>query len=276
MDETHQAVMLKQIVENTISGSTELALKVMEFYSSCSGCTKEFMQISRDTISAAHTGLGLVRNCNSILYGKWENDPIAIGRECDLLRKEIKEQIDRSVLNSRDVITDGASVVTLSNSSAVRSALILNRRKLDRVFVLESRPGLEGLSTALELERNNMDVTLLVDSAVQEAARRCSIALCGSDSVLSDGSLIHKVGTYPLFLAMQKIGRKTYSMTIGMKREDKHTAADYPEFVRHDPAEFAPKGQKAINIYFDTTPASLISGYITGRGIQRPQDFCKV
>ncbi len=258
---------LSSILKDNRSGSTDLALKVLEFYSVSHDRSSEFMKKSREAISNAHVGLGLVRNVNEILYGKWVSNASEIHIQCESLKMEITDQAELSVKNSLALIEDGSIIATLSNSSAVRRSLILARKELSRVYVLESRPGLEGREMAAKLEENGIDAVLIADAAVQEAAKNSDIALCGSDSVLSDRSLVHKIGTYPLFMAMRRAGKKTYSMTMGLKSENSFDSSTYPSFAIHDPGELVLSGQKALNIYFDITPATLISGYISEKGL---------
>lgn len=260
-------LLLEDILKDTWTGSTGLSLKVLEFYSACRDCSGDFVFSSRNSIDAAHIGMGLVRNVNGILYSTWQENRESIEKESERIRKTMQEQLESSLLHASEVLEDGVSVTTISNSSAVRSALLENREKITRVYLLESRPGLEGQSLAEELENNGIDTFILVDAAVQEAARRSDLALCGSDSVLSDNALVHKVGTYPLFLAMQGLGRKTYSLTFEMKYERGYNSASYPPFRSHRSAEITTRNAKVVNLYFDITPWSLITAYITDRGL---------
>lgn len=257
---------MRDLTLDNVSSSTDLAFKVIEFYSNCRDCSAGFMENSRTGISDSHIGLGLVRNCNEILFKKWVELEGDIQGECDYLKDEIQKQTDLSIRNAGEVIPDGATVVTLSNSSAVRKALLRHRSKLQRVYVLESRPGLEGREMASALERGGVDSILIADAAIQQASILSDIALCGSDSILSDWALIHKIGTYPLFLEMNRMGKKTFSMTIGLKSENSFISSTYPVFREHDPRELTPKG-KALNIYFDKTPVRLVSGFVSDKGL---------
>lgn len=262
---------LNEIVRDNRSGSTELSLKVADFYSRCSSCNGDFMKDAMGRIGSAHIGMGLVRNTNRIMFSAWENDPHSLVEESEKLKLQIKTLSEKAVKNSPDILPDGVSVATISNSSAVRNALVLNRKKIARVYVLESRPGLEGQSMAEELDRNGIDTVLMVDAAVQKASQLAGIAICGSDSVLSDYSLVHKVGTYPLFMSMRKENRKTYSLSISLKFEAEFDGGSYPSFAVHDPREIVQGNLEALNLYFDITPPTLITAYVTDRGIHLPR-----
>lgn len=96
------------------------------------------------------------------------------------------------------------------------------------------------------------------------------MALCGSDSVLSDYSLVHKNGTYPLFLSMKYNGKNTYSITMSIKFELEYNIGSYPEFRQHETSELTDRHVKVSNRYYDITPGSLITAYATDGGLISP------
>lgn len=241
-------------------------MHVADFYSACVGETLEFLEGARRKIEDAHCGMGLVRNVNSILYRSISDDQDAT-KVSNELRGEIERQSRRSIEAASEIIPEGAVVATLSDSSAVRGALEAYGQRIGKLYVMESRPGNEGISMASFAGSLGIDTILVVDAAIREITEKCTMALVGSDSVLSDNSLIHKIGTYPLFLSMKSAGKDSYSLTIDLKREERFTFENYPDFLDHGPSEITGSNIPVRNVYYDITPPQLVSYFISDRGI---------
>ena len=98
--------------------------------------------------------------------------------------------------------------------------------------------------------------------------QHADVALVGADTIANDGSVINKAGTYLLALAARDKGIPFYVCCESFKYSQLAAAAIPLE--DHDPAELnAPRlpNIKPHNIYFDITPAPLISVWVTERGM---------
>lgn len=155
------------------------------------------------------------------------------------------------------------------------------------VFVSETRPRLQGANlTAWELSRRGIPHTLFVDSASGLLLRRheVDIVIVGADRVARNGDVCNKIGTYDKALAARDNEVPFYvalpSPTIDWsaesgdaipieKRGDDEvvTAVGRDEGGRHSKIALAPDGTRAINYAFDVTPARLVTGLVTERGI---------
>lgn len=261
--------LLNQILGDSRSGSTELALKVLDFYSSAK---KDGYALEKayESINAAHSGMGLVRNVNSILQSANSSGKQDLGKVVRNLRKEITEQSGKAVENFSGILSEDETIVTISNSSAVREALLKYRDNVSTLYILEGRPGLEGQTLAEHLTENGLDVTVVTDASVQKVSKECTKAISGSDAVLSDYSLIHKNGTFPLFMGTRYYGKDNYSLSIDLKFETQFDASNYPTFRGHKSSEITDRKIKASNTYYDITPASFITAYVTNGGIISP------
>jgi translation initiation factor 2B subunit (eIF-2B alpha/beta/delta family) len=158
----------------------------------------------------------------------------------------------------------GASVVTLSRSGTVRTAL---ERARPAVLIGESRPGREGVDTAAGLAEAGLDVTLTTDAALaaELAAREPDAVLVGADAVLADGSVVNKVGTRGLALAAAREDVPVYAVAAADKvRPDTTVHGETGEAAAlYDGA--APVS--VANPIFDRTPADLVTGVVTERGV---------
>lgn len=150
-----------------------------------------------------------------------------------------------------------------------------------RVVALETRPLLQGARlTAWECLREGLPCTLVTDGMAAFAMKRLGVSRCivGADRIAADGSTANKIGTYALAVAAAHHGVPFYvaapSTTIDPKTP---TGADIvieerpPDEVRTARGTpLAPATVPVWNPAFDVTPPSLITAFITEKGVVRP------
>ncbi len=156
------------------------------------------------------------------------------------------------------------------------------------VFVDETRPRNQGaLLTAWELGGHGVPHDLIVDNAGGHLMQRGEIDLCitGTDRTTRNGDVCNKIGTYLKALAAQDNGVPFYvalpSTTIdwtvadGLSEipiEDRAgREVTHVQGKREDgkigEVQISPDGTTARNPAFDVTPARLVTGLITERGV---------
>ena len=153
-------------------------------------------------------------------------------------------------------------------------------RKLE-VFADETRPLFQGARlTAWELVQRDIPVTVLADAAAGHLLRTGRIKACivGADRITARGDTANKIGTYALAVLASVHDVPFYvaapSSTFDLALED---GADIPieersadEVLRPLGVQAAPAGARAYNPAFDVTPARLIRGIVTERGVIAP------
>jgi methylthioribose-1-phosphate isomerase len=157
------------------------------------------------------------------------------------------------------------------------------------VWVSETRPRLQGANlTAWELAQRGVPHTVFVDSASGLLLRRgdVDLVIVGADRVARNGDACNKIGTYDKALAARDNDVPFYvalpSPTIDWSvesgdeipiesraGEEVLTATGRDDYGQASTIAIAPAGTRAVNYAFDVTPARLISGLITERGIAR-------
>jgi methylthioribose-1-phosphate isomerase len=155
------------------------------------------------------------------------------------------------------------------------------------VWVDETRPRNQGASlTTWELAGHGVPHTLIADNAGGHLMQQGEVDLClvGADRITAGGDAGNKIGTYLKALAAADNGVPFYvaapASTIdwtlkgGSAIEIEERAAEEVTHISGvlsdgTPARvrLAPEGTRAANPAFDVTPARLIAGIITERGV---------
>ncbi len=152
--------------------------------------------------------------------------------------------------------------------------------RLARVYADETRPWLQGARlTAWECVRDGIPVTLLADSAAATLLSKGEVDLVvvGADRIAANGDAANKIGTYPLAVMAHRHGVPFY-VAAPTSTLDLAAATGDAIAIEQRPADevthaggrlIAPAGVDAFNPSFDVTPAELIAGIVTERGIAR-------
>ncbi|HEX4585110.1 MAG TPA: S-methyl-5-thioribose-1-phosphate isomerase [Burkholderiaceae bacterium] len=164
------------------------------------------------------------------------------------------------------------------------------------VWVDETRPRNQGLLTAWELAAHGVPHTLIADNAGGHLMQhdQVDIVLVGADRVARDGDVCNKIGTYLKALAARESSVPFYaavpSPTIDWQLADALREAPIEErdaselrvvhgldeHGRRSSVELASPASAVANPAFDVTPAALVTGLITERGIVRPGELASI
>ena len=156
------------------------------------------------------------------------------------------------------------------------------------VWVDETRPRNQGASlTAWELGQHGVPHTVIVDNAGGHLMQHdmVDMAIVGCDRVTARGDVCNKIGTYLKALAAHDNGVPFYvalptptidwTMQDGVKEipieeraaEEVTHIAGLCEDGQVRTVRLTPQGSRAGNYGFDVTPARLVTGLITERGV---------
>jgi methylthioribose-1-phosphate isomerase len=222
-------------------------------------------------------------------------DVKAIGAELLALAKQIHAddiRINRQMgAYGAELIPNGANVLTHCNTGALATAgygtalgvirAAYESGKKLHVWVDETRPYLQGARlTAWELQQLGIPYTLITDSMAGHFMQRGQVQfiVTGADRIAANGDTANKIGTYSLAVLAQAHALPFYIAaplsTVDLNIPD----GSYIPIEQRSTAEvttiggtrMAPEGARAAHPAFDVTPARLIHGIITERGIARP------
>ena len=171
------------------------------------------------------------------------------------------------------------------------------RRGIDvHVWVDETRPRNQGASlTAWELTKSGIKHTIIADNTGGHLMQigEVDMVITGADRVSANGDVANKIGTYlkalaandnnvPFYVAIPastfdfaiKDGMKDIPIELRSEDEVKYMRGTDEDGVVRE-VLITPKDSPAINYGFDVTPARLITGLITNKGICEA-DFEKI
>ncbi|MGE5159472.1 MAG: S-methyl-5-thioribose-1-phosphate isomerase [Gemmatimonas sp.] len=159
------------------------------------------------------------------------------------------------------------------------------------VWVDETRPRNQGASlTAWELGHHGVPYTVIPDNTGGHLMQHgmVDLVIVGTDRVAANGDVCNKIGTYlkalaafdngvPFYVALPS---PTIDFNLGEGRQVPIEQRDGEEVAtitgrtadgRIETVRIVPEGSPVANYAFDVTPARLVTGLITERGLLKPE-----
>ena len=164
----------------------------------------------------------------------------------------------------------------------IRSAW--RERRLQRVFADETRPRLQGTKlTAWECVQEGIPITVIADSMAAHCMQQGKIDLVvvGADRIAANGDTANEIGTYSLAIVAKAHNIPFYVAapfsTIDFELAEGNQIPlekrDVSEIYRLGKIDICAAGTEFYNPAFDVTPANLIDGIITEKGVIEPQNL---
>jgi methylthioribose-1-phosphate isomerase len=189
------------------------------------------------------------------------------------------------------LITNGCGVLTHCNTGSLATAgmgtalaalfTAHEQGKRFSVYADETRPLLQGARlTAWELRQAGIDVTLICDSMAAQVMKegRVQLVIVGADRIAANGDTANKIGTYGVAVLAKAHGipfhvaapSSTFDLSLNSGASIPIEQRDLREVTQGFGRQTAPDGVRVYNPAFDVTPAELIAGIVTEKGIIRP------
>jgi len=195
------------------------------------------------------------------------------------------------------LIADGARVMTHCNAGALATAghgtalgVIRSARDAGKrisVIANETRPYLQGARlTAWEMVQEHIPVTLVTDNMAGHLMQqgRVDVIVVGADRIAANGDTANKIGTYTLAVLAER-HRIPFYIAAPLSTIDVAIADGSAIPIEERGAvevtgfrgmRWAPEGVNVFNPAFDVTPAGLITGLITEKGVIARPDANKI
>ncbi len=187
-----------------------------------------------------------------------------------------------------ELLPDGARVLTHCNAGAlataghgtalgvIRSAVAAGKRI--SVIADETRPFLQGARlTAWELVQEGIPTTLITDNMAGYMMSQGEVdaVVVGTDRVAANGDVANKIGTYMVAVLAHRHGipfyvacpLSTIDVTVASGADIPIEERDADEVRGFRETHWAAEGVAIRNPAFDVTPAELVTGLITEKGV---------
>ena len=200
----------------------------------------------------------------------------------DVIRrcKKIGEYGEALIMDGMRLLThcNAGALATVDYGTALAPMRLAKRNgKKNFVYVDETRPRLQGLLTAWELEQEGIDYAVIVDNAAGYFMKNGDVdmVVTGADRIAKNGDFANKIGTYekavlakendiPFYVAAPA---STFDKSINSGDEIVIEERGREELAVINGKKIMPDYTKVRNPAFDVTPAKYVKGYITEEGI---------
>jgi len=190
-----------------------------------------------------------------------------------------------------ELINDGDGILTHCNAGGLATAdygtalgvmfAAHEQGKTIHVYADETRPLLQGARlTAWELMEAGIDVTLICDNMAGVVLRegKIDLVIVGADRIAANGDTANKIGTYSVAVLAREhvvpfyVAAPASTFDLSLPNGDAIPIEERraEEVTQGFGPRTAPLNVKVYNPAFDVTPAALIQGIITERGIISP------
>jgi len=293
--------MLKQTFQDIkslkIQGATDVAIEIIKVLADYSDTikTKELsvmkkkLKIGADFLLSARPTEPMAQNGVKFIFSqlnKSRHKSVIHAKDCiqkasnDFLMAML-DAGDLVINHGEKLVKNNDDILTHCHSWLVEQILIKakeNKKKF-KVYNTETRPLFQGRMTSKILLQSKIPTTMVGDSSAGFLISHYSgknlmmdKIILGADAILSDGSVINKIGSFAIGASAKEEKVPLYIASTLLKFHNK----SWIKIEKRSPKELwknAPKGLKIINFAFDLIPAKYIAGIICEEGIVRPRDI---
>ena len=281
--------LLRELKDDNTSGANEFIDKALEIIKFQLRLTRdphkdireEIFNLSKRIIDTRPSMAPLINTIGYLIHDLGKvNKSIIEERlnQFNIYREKIKESLEYAFHTFlKGIKKIPLKVMLISYSSTIINLLLQNKDFNIDIYVLESRPLLEGHKVT-EILSTYFKTHLIVDAAMGKFIEQIDLVLIGVDSILEDGSIINKIGTYPLAVLADSRKIDVYAITDSLKYNLKSHFGIEIMIERKPIEEIYDKEIKNTslevhNYYFDVTPPIYITGIISNYGILKIHEF---
>ena len=281
--------LLRGLIEDSTSGATEFVDKALEIIriqlerttDQYKDIKEEIIYLSKQIINTRPSMAPLINTLGYFIHGLEKINKKTLVKRLNKFNLDRQKRNESLELAFQTFLKRNKKfplkIMVISYSSTIINLLLKNKEFNIEIFVLESRPLLEGRKTA-EILSEYFKTHLIVDAGMGKFMDQIDLILIGADSILKDGSIINKVGTYPLAVIANAENVDVYAVADSYKYnlrslfnqpimiETKATTEIYNKEIKYELLE-------VHNYYFDITSSKYITGIISNYGILSIQEF---
>ena len=274
------------------SGASELVKKAINIYQEQlryiedenKDIHKLIIDISRSVIAARPSMAPLINTVGFLIHNLdtiTKKNMLIKLKDYELMNNKKFKQVENAFQSFiQDFKKKPLSILLISYSSTIIELLLASSGLDIKFYVLESRPLLEGHKTTERLSEK-FDSHLIIDAAMGKIIKKVDLVLLGVDSVLRDGSIVNKIGSYPLACIARANKKGVYAVCDSFKY-NLNSHFDKPILIEKKPPSeitttLSQSSRISIhNYYFDITPQRYLSGIVSNYGNTSIKKFLKL
>ncbi|XP_058795180.1 methylthioribose-1-phosphate isomerase [Phymastichus coffea] len=212
-----------------------------------------------------------------------DNISIGIHGSTEILQRTVDEKVISVITHCNT-----GSLATVGYGTALGVIRALHKtKKIEQIYCTETRPYNQGARlTTYELVHDKIPCTLICDSMVASLMKSKNIAavIVGADRVAANGDTANKIGTYQIAVLARYheipfyVAAPLTTIDFSIPNGDSIKIEERPhdELTCINGVRIAAEGINVWNPAFDITPAKIITGVITNKGVYRPHDLVKL
>lgn len=248
--------------------------------------------ISNARPTAVNLSWGVNRARNALITALEQNEKPAT--LCTQVAQEVQTLITEDEACCRSIGTygstllpDNARILTHCNAGSLATAFYgtalgviysaFEQGKIAHVYADETRPVGQGARlTAWELAQVGVPATLICDNMAASlmAQGKIDAIVVGADRICANGDTANKIGTYGLAVLARYHHLPFYVAAPTSTLDWTLSEGSAITIEQRNPNEVLPRSITGVNIYnpaFDVTPATMITAFITEKGVISPR-----
>ncbi len=248
--------------------------------------------ISNARPTAVNLSWGVNRARNALITALEQNKKPAT--LCTQVAQEVQTLITEDEACCRSIGTygstllpDNARILTHCNAGSLATAFYgtalgviysaFEQGKIAHVYADETRPVGQGARlTAWELAQVGVPATLICDNMAASlmAQGKIDAIVVGADRICANGDTANKIGTYGLAVLARYHHLPFYVAAPTSTLDWTLSEGSAITIEQRNPNEVLPRSITGVNIYnpaFDVTPATMITAFITEKGVISPR-----
>lgn len=243
---------IKDIIHNTTLGSAELCLEINKFLLSNKNISLENIEENVVILKSELQVFSTIENYLSNIEKFIDNNDIkGLISYLDYYQVVTHSQFAEIYNKGKKNFQKLNKIITISNSRTVKEVLNFWNEDNDsiEVYILRSLPGGEGEICYNELIRQNIKVHIIEDFEAVLYINHCDGCIVGTDSILANGNIINKIGSFNLAILSNYFNKPFYVLADRTK---------YSNLSKFNKKSFNERAQ-----LFEEINSNLISDIIT-------------
>jgi len=252
----------------------------------------EYLESSRPTaVNLSWACRRVLRRAQRTLSGDFDEIRRALLEEAQAIHAEDEALCLAIGRNAVPLVRNCTGVLTHCNAGALATTgigtatagmyLAAAEGHAFTVYCGETRPLLQGSRlTAWELQQAGIDAVVITDNMAGQVMKegRVQMVITGADRIAAGGDVANKIGTYSLAVLAARHGipfyvaapYSTFDLSIETGDAIPIEQRGAEEITHGFGRRTAPENVRTYSPAFDVTPAELITGIVTDRGVIRP------